>query len=72
MDSSVITLRTLDIGGDKILSYMPDSEEDNPFLGLRALRFLLQNKKIFVGQLKAMLRAGQGRSFRIMFPRHNS
>ncbi len=68
MDSDVITLRTLDIGGDKILSYLPDSEEENPFLGLRALRFLLQNKKIFVGQLKAMLRAGQGRPFRIMFP----
>ena len=68
MDSDVITLRTLDIGGDKILSYMPDSNEENPFLGLRALRFLLQNKKIFVGQLKAMLRAGQGRQFRIMFP----
>ncbi|QEN09372.1 phosphoenolpyruvate--protein phosphotransferase [Oceanispirochaeta crateris] len=68
MESPVITLRTLDIGGDKILSYMPDSEEENPFLGLRAIRFLLQNKKIFVGQLKAMLRAGQGRKFRIMFP----
>jgi len=68
MDSSIITLRTLDIGGDKILSYMPESEEENPFLGLRAIRFLLQNKKIFVGQLKAMLRAGQGRPFRIMFP----
>ena len=68
MDSNIITLRTLDIGGDKILSYMPDSEEENPFLGLRAIRFLLQNKKIFVGQLKAMLRAGQGRKFRIMFP----
>ena len=68
IDSDVITLRTLDIGGDKILSYLPDSEEENPFLGLRALRFLLENKKIFVGQLKAMLRAGQGRRFRIMFP----
>ncbi len=64
----LITLRTLDIGGDKILSYMPDAEEVNPFLGLRALRFLLQNKKIFVGQLKAMIRAGEGREFRIMFP----
>ena len=68
MPSEIITLRTLDIGGDKILSYMPDQEEDNPFLGLRAIRFLLKNKKIFVSQLKAMLRAGQGRSFRIMFP----
>ncbi|MBF9017386.1 MULTISPECIES: phosphoenolpyruvate--protein phosphotransferase [unclassified Oceanispirochaeta] len=68
MDHSLITLRALDIGGDKILSYVPDSEEENPFLGLRAIRFLLENKKIFVGQLKAMLRAGQGRKFRIMFP----
>ena len=68
MSSEIMTLRTLDIGGDKILSYVPDQEEENPFLGLRAIRFLLQNKKIFVSQLKAMLRAGQGRKFRIMFP----
>ncbi len=69
MDSSaMVTLRTLDLGGDKILSYLSGSEEDNPFLGLRAIRFLLENKKIFVSQLKAMLRAGQGRNFRIMFP----
>ncbi len=68
MDHPVITLRALDIGGDKILSYVPDSGEENPFLGLRAIRFLLENKKIFVGQLKAMLRAGEGRKMRIMFP----
>ncbi len=68
MPSEIMTLRTLDIGGDKILSYMPDQDEDNPFLGLRAIRFLLKNKKIFVSQLKAMLRAGQNRKFRIMFP----
>ncbi len=68
METSPITLRTLDIGGDKILSYLSEHEEDNPFLGLRAIRFLLENKKIFVSQLKAMLRAGQGRDFRIMFP----
>jgi len=63
-----ITLRTLDIGGDKILSYVPEPQGDNPFLGLRALRFLLKNKKIFVGQLKAMLRAGEDKDLRIMFP----
>ncbi|MDC7220929.1 MAG: phosphoenolpyruvate--protein phosphotransferase [Spirochaetales bacterium] len=63
-----ITLRTLDVGGDKILSYMPENQGENPFLGLRAIRFLLQNKKVFVGQLKAMLRAGEGRDLRIMFP----
>ncbi|MDA3852292.1 MAG: phosphoenolpyruvate--protein phosphotransferase [Spirochaetaceae bacterium] len=63
-----VTLRTLDIGGDKILSYVPEAQGDNPFLGLRALRFLLKNKKIFVGQLKAMLRAGEDCDLRIMFP----
>ncbi|MBB6482030.1 phosphoenolpyruvate--protein phosphotransferase [Spirochaeta isovalerica] len=63
-----MTLRTLDIGGDKILSYMKDIEEENPFLGLRAIRFLLKNEKIFQTQLKAMLRAGAGSNLRIMFP----
>ena len=63
-----VTLRTLDIGGDKILSYMKDIEEENPFLGLRAIRFLLKNKNIFITQLKAMLRAGTDRDLRIMFP----
>ena len=68
MDGNPVTLRTLDVGGDKILSYMPENQGDNPFLGLRAIRFLLQNKKVFVGQLKAMLRAGEGHDLRIMFP----
>ena len=68
MDGNPVTLRTLDVGGDKILSYMPENQGDNPFLGLRAIRFLLQNKKVFVGQLKAMLRAGEGHELRIMFP----
>lgn len=68
MPDKDVVLRTLDIGGDKILSYMPDSQEDNPFLGLRAIRFLLKNKKIFVEQLKAMLRAGKDRDIKIMFP----
>jgi phosphotransferase system, enzyme I, PtsP len=68
MEGNPVTLRTLDVGGDKILSYMPDNQGDNPFLGLRAIRFLLQNKKVFVGQLKAMLRAGEGHDLRIMFP----
>ncbi len=63
-----VTLRTLDIGGDKILSYMKDIEEENPFLGLRAIRLLLKNRTIFITHLKAMLRAGAGRELRIMFP----
>ena len=69
LEAPLVTLRTLDVGGDKILSYLPESQEANPFLGLRAIRFLLENKKVFVGQLKAMIRAGgKERNIRILFP----
>jgi len=68
LDNPVVTLRTLDVGGDKILSYIPDSDEANPFLGLRSIRFLLENKKVFIGQLKAMIRASKNRRIRILFP----
>ena len=68
LDDPLVTLRTLDVGGDKILSYLPESQEANPFLGLRAIRFLLENKKVFVGQLKAMIRAGGKKPVRILFP----
>ena len=69
LDNPLVTLRTLDVGGDKILSYLPESGgEANPFLGLRAIRFLLENKKVFVGQLKAMIRAGGNQTIRILFP----
>ena len=61
-------LRTLDVGGDKILAYYPASEESNPFMGLRAIRFLLRNPEIFTQQVRAMLRAGANRSLQIMFP----
>ncbi|MFP4363771.1 MAG: phosphoenolpyruvate--protein phosphotransferase [Spirochaetia bacterium] len=63
-----VTLRTLDIGGDKFLSYMSANQESNPFLGLRAIRFSLKNKNIFSQQLRAMLRAGAGTELRILFP----
>lgn len=68
MPDSEITLRTLDIGGDKCLSYFSCGTEANPFLGLRAIRFSLKNQQLFIDQLRAMLRAGAGRSVRIMFP----
>ncbi|MCG8454021.1 MAG: phosphoenolpyruvate--protein phosphotransferase [Spirochaetales bacterium] len=69
MKNPLVTFRTLDVGGDKILSYFPESQEEaNPFLGLRAIRFLLENKKVFVGQLKAMIRAGGNQRIRILFP----
>lgn len=68
MEGKEVVLRTLDIGGDKVLSYMPQSSESNPFLGLRAIRFSLRNIAIFHEQLRAMLRAGHGHELRILFP----
>jgi phosphotransferase system, enzyme I, PtsP len=63
-----VTIRTLDIGGDKFLSYFPDLEESNPFLGLRAIRFSLKYKNIFKTQLRAILRASTGYEVKILFP----
>lgn len=63
-----ITLRTLDIGGDKSLPYAHSGNEANPFLGLRAIRFSLRNRDVFSQQLRAMLRAGADHPIRIMFP----
>lgn len=69
MEGKPVTFRTLDIGGDKILSYYsPHANEANPFLGMRAIRFSLQNRDIFCQQLRAFLRAGVGGDVRIMFP----
>ncbi|HMP75313.1 MAG TPA: phosphoenolpyruvate--protein phosphotransferase [Kiritimatiellia bacterium] len=63
-----VVFRTLDIGGDKMLSYFPTVNEANPFLGLRAIRFSLRYRNIFAQQLRALLRAGADRELRIMFP----
>jgi phosphotransferase system enzyme I (PtsP) len=63
-----VVIRTLDVGGDKMLSYFPTVNEANPFLGLRAIRFSLRYKDIFVRQLRALLRAGVGTDLHIMFP----
>jgi phosphotransferase system enzyme I (PtsP) len=68
MGGREVTFRTLDIGGDKVLSYQGEAEEANPFLGLRAIRFSLRHKDIFSEQLRAFLRAGIGGNTRIMFP----
>jgi len=54
-----VSIRTLDVGGDKPLSYYPFSEE-NPFLGWRGIRFTLDNASIFMTQIRAMLRASEG------------
>lgn len=63
-----VTLRTLDIGGDKSLSYFPITE-DNPFLGWRGIRISLDRPDIFLTQIRAMLRANQGLdSLHILLP----
>ncbi len=68
MKDKPVTFRTLDVGGDKALSYYHDVKEENPALGLRSIRFSLQNKSVFAEQIRAMLRAGAGADLRIMFP----
>lgn len=68
MEGKPVTFRTLDVGGDKALSYYHDVKEQNPALGLRSIRFSLQNKSVFAEQIRAMLRAGAGADLRIMFP----
>ncbi len=68
MPDKPVTFRTLDAGGDKILSYYHDIKEQNPALGMRSIRFSLQNKSIFAEQVRAILRAGAGANLRIMFP----
>jgi len=68
MAPHAVVIRTLDIGGDKVIPYMPMPKEDNPFLGLRALRLCLTEMEIFKTQLKALLRAGLYGNVHIMFP----
>jgi phosphotransferase system enzyme I (PtsP) len=63
-----VTMRTLDIGGDKNLPYFP-IEEDNPFLGWRGIRVTLDHPEIFLVQIRAMLKASEGLdNLRIMLP----
>jgi phosphotransferase system enzyme I (PtsP) len=63
-----VTMRTLDIGGDKALPYFP-IEEDNPFLGWRGIRVTLDHPEIFLAQVRAMLKANEGLgNLRIMLP----
>lgn len=63
-----VTIRTLDIGGDKILPYMPALEEENPALGWRAIRIGLDRPALLRVQLRALLKAAAGRPIKIMFP----
>lgn len=61
-------IRTLDIGGDKIIPYLYLSKEDNPFLGLRGLRLCLTHQNLFRTQIRALLRASVHGELSIMYP----
>ena len=63
-----VTIRTLDIGGDKSLPYFGLPKEENPFLGYRAIRICLDREDLFLTQLRAILRASLFGQCRIMFP----
>jgi phosphoenolpyruvate-protein phosphotransferase len=63
-----IIIRTLDVGGDKPLAYLPLPREDNPFLGLRGLRVGLDRPELLRTQLRAILRASDSGAVRVMFP----
>ncbi|WP_062047853.1 phosphoenolpyruvate--protein phosphotransferase [Bacillus sp. JCM 19034] len=68
MEGKPVVIRTLDIGGDKELSYLNLPKEMNPFLGFRAIRLCLEEKDIFRTQLRALLRASSFGNLKIMFP----
>ncbi len=63
-----VTFRTLDIGGDKVLPYLRNVEEENPALGWRAIRLGLDRPGLLRSQVRALLRAAGGRELRLMFP----
>jgi len=68
MHPKPVTIRTLDINGDKALTNQFSPEETNPALGLRAIRYCLKNPQIFKDQLRAILRAAAFGNVRILFP----
>lgn len=68
MKDKPVTIRTMDIGGDKQLSYLDIEEEMNPFLGYRAIRICLEDVELFKTQLRALLKASAYGHLRIMFP----
>ena len=63
-----VTIRTLDLGGDKVLSLGEKEKENNPFMGFRAIRYCLQNPETFLSQLRAILRASAFGKVKLMFP----
>ncbi len=68
MAPRTVTIRTLDINGDKAIPHRAPTEEANPVLGLRAIRYCLKNPDVFAVQLRAILRAAAFGNVRILFP----
>ena len=69
MKGKEVIIRTLDVGGDKEVSYLKMGSEQNPFLGWRAIRYCLSEQPLFKTQLRALLRAGaQEKNIKIMLP----
>jgi phosphoenolpyruvate-protein phosphotransferase/dihydroxyacetone kinase phosphotransfer subunit len=68
LEGRSIIVRTLDVGGDKALPYIDLPVEENPFLGVRAIRLCLERPDLFLPQLRAILRAAAEYQMRIMFP----
>lgn len=68
LEGKPVIIRTLDIGGDKAIPYLGLEQEENPFLGFRAIRFCLQREDVYKGQLRALLRASAYGSIKIMIP----
>src|SRR4029079_4848091 len=64
----ILVIRTLDVGGDKPLDYMPIAAESNPFLGERGIRLMYDHPEILRTQLRAILRAASHGKIAIMFP----
>lgn len=63
-----VVIRTLDVGGDKHLPYLDFPQEENPFLGYRAIRYCLDHPEVFKTQIRALLRASVHGNLKIMFP----
>ena len=67
-DEKPVIFRTLDLGGDKVLPYLPRQRESNPAMGWRSIRFSLDEESIFRDQLRALVRAARGRPLNVLFP----
>ena len=68
LNGKELVIRTLDIGGDKRVPYLDSGKEENPFLGVRGIRFTLKHRCMMETQMEALLRAAKGRKFSLMFP----